>query len=257
MADHHHTAKQGFKNHREDYKEPENFHVDHHIDDINGLNSIQAKYDLIILDRDCTIQKYHGNKRVAEFERTLKNIAYKSEIASNSSFEELLNIRDVFNDIIPVSSLVKFKSSDDPHLLRFNNGHLSVYQFIYGFDSHNGSGINRRIIDKTSEYAQGDVLLDEVVERIKKPSPIIIHSIISYNTEFARVSGLPKVLMVGDRYLTDMVAGNLAGIDTCLVKPYKPMSDKMDLILFRYFYDLPKGRKMEKRYEKMLKKDSI
>ena len=47
--------------------------------------------------------------------------------------------------------------------------------------------------------------------------------------------------MVGDRYLTDIVAGNLAGTDTALVQPYEPMSDKFGLVLTRYLLDVPIG----------------
>ena len=52
--------------------------------------------------------------------------------------------------------------------------------------------------------------------------------------------------MVGDWYLTDIVAGNLAGIETARVRPYKPLTDKLDLIATRYLLDSPLGNVMSR-----------
>ena len=42
-----------------------------------------------------------------------------------------------------------------------------------------------------------------------------------------------KILMVGDAYLTDIVGGNLAGVDTALVNPYHFFSQPLDLLIAR------------------------
>lgn len=68
----------------------------------------------------------------------------------------------------------------------------------------------------------------------RKPNPKIIDAVIAANQRFGNLSYYnPKVLMVGDRYFTDIMCGNLAGVDTARVKPYKPLSDKPDLIAMR------------------------
>lgn len=83
-------------------------------------------YDLFILDRDCTIQEYHGKKRVPEFEETLKLIGPKAELVSNSSYDELLKIRDLYGDLMTVSKLVKLNGREDKYLLRFVKGKLET-----------------------------------------------------------------------------------------------------------------------------------
>lgn len=57
--------------------------------------------------------------------------------------------------------------------------------------------------------------------------------------------------MIGDRYLTDIVAGNLARpafatVDTAKVRPHRPFTDKPDLIITRYLLDAPIGAVMSR-----------
>lgn len=234
MQDHHQTAKQAVKDNLKDYFKSTSYHVNHRLGDVNDL--LFLNYDLFILDRDCTLQGYHAKKRVPEFEDTLKIIGSKSELVSNSSYNELLKIRDIYGDIMPVSKLVKFTGEQYPYLLRFTDGKLTVLRMssLGGYS------------DVTSLMAQGDKLLIEPSYNFKKPNPEIIRAVIEANTFEKRVSKNPKVLMVGDRYLTDIVAGNLAGVDTARVKPYKPFSDKPDLIAVRYLIDSPIGNIMSR-----------
>jgi predicted HAD superfamily phosphohydrolase YqeG len=61
----------------------------------------------------------------------------------------------------------------------------------------------------------------------------------------------PRVLMVGDRYLTDIVAGNLAGIETARVIPYKPFSEDSELfedigLKFSTYFDSAIGAVMSR-----------
>ena len=47
---------------------------------------------------------------------TLKEIAHKSELVSNSSYDEVRRIRDIFGELIPISKLVKLNKNDSPYL---------------------------------------------------------------------------------------------------------------------------------------------
>lgn len=228
MQDHYQTARQALKENFANYFRPSLYHLNHRLDDVCGLSGLD--YDLFILDRDCTLHGYHATKRVPEFEETLKEIGSKSELVSNSSYNELLKIRDVFGDVMPISKLVNFNGFTQPFLLRFIDGKLSVLK-IYD------SGVS----DVTSIMSQGDTLFGSIVYNFKKPNPKIIDAVITANKAAKRIPDQPRVLMVGDRYLTDIVAGNLAGVDTARVKPYKPLTDKPDLIAVRYVLDSPLG----------------
>ncbi len=230
MKDHHATALQGAKGHLGDYLTPINYDTLYRLGTINDLWVIRNNYDLHILDADCTLQECHGNRRVQDFERVLNAIARRSEIASNSSFDRMRELRDVFGDIMPISKLVHLKHSHRPILLRFEKGLLHAYDII-------GS----KAFDVTGIVTAGDTLVCPITHHYKKPDPEIIHSIITVNKELGRIPEKPSVVMVGDRYLTDIVAGNLAGVDTALVKPFMPLSDSWDLILMRYLVDKPFG----------------
>jgi len=221
MSDHHQTAKQALKENFGSYFKRDSYKVTHRLKDVNGLAGLD--YDLFILDRDCTIQEYHGKKRVPEFEETLKLIGPKAELVSNSSYNELLRIRDLYGDLMPVSKLVKFTEHQDPYLLRFIDGKLNILSMSWlgGYS------------DVTPLFSQDDTLFLDPSYNFKKPNPEIINEVVAANIFEKRIPENPKVLMVGDRYLTDIVCGNLAGVDTARVKPYKPLSDKPDLIAMR------------------------
>ena len=234
MHDHHQTARQALTENFRNYLKPSMYCVTHRLDDVRGLRSLD--YDLFILERDCTLHGYHGKKRVPEFEETLKMISSRSELVSNSSYDELLRIRDVFGDIMPVSKLVNFEGYDCPFLLRFVCGRLSVLEVIS----------DTTIRDATHRMSQGDKLFGSITYNFKKPNPKIIEAVITANIALDRIPEQPKVLMVGDRYLTDIVAGNLARVDTARVRPYKPLTDKSDLILVRYALDSPVGNLMSR-----------
>ncbi|MGV8151143.1 MAG: HAD hydrolase-like protein [Candidatus Woesearchaeota archaeon] len=221
MSDHHKTAKQAIKENFGSYLNKSSYKVTHRLKDVTGL--VGLDYDLFILDRDCTLQEYHGKKRVPEFEETLKLIGPKAELVSNSPYEELLRIRDLYGDLMNISKLVKFYSSEKIHLLRFEKGKLKIYV---------STSIGE--IDNTENMSIGDTLFETISYNYKKPNPEIIKKVIEINQSIERIPhNNPKVLMVGDRYLTDIVCGNLAGVDTARVKPYKPLSDKPDLIAMR------------------------
>ncbi len=197
MSDHHQTAKQALKDNFRDYFKPSSYHVNFRLHDIRDLQNFSL-FDLYILDRDCTLQGYHAKTRVPEFEKTLKAIGQKSELVSNSSYDEFLRIRDIFGDIMPVSKLVKLYGTGSPYLLRFTDGKLSIFL------------IDRPVItDGTSILLQGDKLLGKIEYNYKKPNPKIIEAVININKVKERVPKNPRILMVGDRYLTDIVAGNL------------------------------------------------
>ena len=240
MQDHHQTAKQALKENLINYFKPTSFRVNHRLRDINDLRNLD--YDLFILDRDCTLQGYHEKKRVSEFEETLKQIGSKSELVSNSSFNEFLKIRDIFGDVMPISKLIKFNGID--YLIRFDNNKISILRYVRDLN-----GVTFK--DETNKFMCGDKLLHPISYNYKKPNPLTVESAVHINIHNGRIPINSKALMVGDRYLTDIVAGNLAQpvfakVDTARVIPYKPLTDKLDLILIRYLLDSPFGTIMSR-----------
>ena len=234
MQDHHQTAVQSMR-YLGDYLRPSSYRVTHRLKDVRDLRKLVEQYDLFILDRDCSLQEYHGSQRVPEFENVLRYIAPASELVSNSSFKEFLKIGELYGNLFPVSKLVRFAGEgSSPFLLRFANGELSV--IVY--DLHEGL-----LADVTSRFkGPNNTLLDEISYNYRKPNPLIINAVVDFNAAERRIPAKKlKVLMVGDRFLTDIVAGNLAGVDTARVKPYRPFSDKPDLLALRYLVDSPLG----------------
>jgi hypothetical protein len=228
MQSHHRTALQALKRFSL-YLTLRNYQVTHRLADVNALPRLD--YDLFILDRDCTLHGYHAKERAQEIEDTLRRIGHRSEIASNSSFDETRRIRDIFGALMPVSKLVRF-GDGLPQLLRFESGLLHTYGYL-----------ERSMLteETTGKYSNGDALLDKITYDYRKPDPRILEAIIAVNKNIGRVPEHPRVLMVGDSYLTDIVAGNAAGADTALVEPYKPFSAPLELVLIRYLLDKPLG----------------
>jgi hypothetical protein len=234
MQSHHGTFIQALKNQFSSYLKPSSYHVDHRLRDVNGLEGLD--YDLFILDRDCTLHGYHAHQRLQALEDTLHHIGPCAEIASNSSYEEVQRIRDVFGDIMPVSKLVKFDGGL-PQLLRFDHVVLQIFAYDY---------VNHALWETTSHLCQGDRLLEPIIFEYKKPDPLILESVIDVNMHLKRIPAQPRVLMVGDSYLTYIVAGNLAGVDTAKVAPLRPITAPFELIAFRYLVDIPLGSVMSR-----------
>ena len=218
-----HTAGRALRNRKKFYGKKENFKVTHWFDDINDITKVEKQYQLILLDRDCTLQKDHAYERASKFEKTLQQISKKSEIVSNSSFKVFLRIGLVYGDLFPANKLVRLKGEKRLTLLRVQNDNLAAYHYD----------------PKTNKTTQ--VLLENpnleplIAEEFKKPEPIILKAILALHKN-------PKTLVVGDYYHTDIVCGNLAGTDTAYVTPYKPLSQNIPLILFRYLFDTPLGK---------------
>ncbi len=233
MADYLNTLKEALNGGLAAYLRPSSFKVDHVLDDVNDLGMVQRifKYDLFLLDRDGTLHAYHSRERVPAFEATLKVIAPRSEIISNSSYDELRRIRDVFPDI-PTNKLVTFEGAADAmHLLRFEGGDLHVLRY---------DPATHALTDETSSFKGPDESLTaRIVRNIKKPNPLVIHAVRDFNITTGRCPAEPKIVMVGDRHLTDIVAGNRAGVATAYMTPYKPFSDPLGLMFSRYFLDVP------------------
>lgn len=217
--------------------------VDYFLENVNGLSELVDTFELFILDRDCTLQKYHGKKRVPEFEETLKIIGPKSELVSDSSIDEFIRIGELYSDIMAVDKLVNIDEVKLPVLLRIKKGEMRAY-------TYNHNNVLRTIEDVTKQISSHSGKYPNITFQYAKPNPLIIQSIISINEKEEGKKILPmSVLMVGDRYLTDIVCGNLAQTNTALVKPYKPLSDPIDLILVRC-YDHMYGEKQRKLNEK-------
>lgn len=243
MADHNETVIQAIKGHLLDYMKPSSYKVDYRIGTVCELSFLEHNYDLIILDRDCTLHGYHAKERVRDFDYVLQKIKKKSEIVSNSSYDEMKRIRDVFGFMLPVSKLVRFTGIASPCLLRFTGGELN----IASYDTETGN-----FTDITNNLSDGDRLLEKIAFNYKKPNPIIVKAVIDYNKFIGSVpKEKARVLMVGDRYLTDIVCANLAGIDTAIVDPVEPHTEKLSLMLGRWLVDVPVGGLMS-RINKLL-----
>ncbi|MBW2987510.1 HAD hydrolase-like protein [Candidatus Woesearchaeota archaeon] len=238
MGDHAETVGQAVRKHFFDYFKPSSYKVDYRLKTVAQLSHIENDFDLIFLDRDCTLHGYHAKQRIPDFEPALQQIKKKSEIVSNSSFDEMLCIVDVFGDLFPVNKLVQFASIASPCLLRFADGNLGVYSY----NTETGE-----FTDLTKNFSQGDRLLEKIIYDFRKPDPTAVQAAIDYN-KFT--GAIPKekerILMVGDRYLTDVVCGNLAGISTALVEPVDHASEKVSLILGRWLVDVPVGGLMSR-----------
>jgi hypothetical protein len=239
MADHHHTIFQAIRKHLWDYCKPSSYKVNYRFATVNQLSHIENEYDLILLDRDCTLHGYHAKERVLDFDFVLQKIKGKSEIVSNSSFDEMKRIRDVFGFMIPVNKLVRLSGVPHPCLLRFENGDLK----IASYDEEE----KRFTADLTGKLNNGDKLLEDITYNFKKPDPMIVKAVIGYNRLIGAIpKEEPRVLMVGDRYLTDIVCGNLAGVQTAIVDPVEPHTEKLGLIAGRYLVDMPVGGLMSR-----------
>jgi predicted HAD superfamily phosphohydrolase YqeG len=231
MADHHETAKQALKRNIKDYLRPSSYNLTTRLESVNDLTKLD--YDLFILDRDCTLTGYHSKERAKEFEHTLQAIGPRAELVSNSSYDEFRRIGEIFSDVMPVSKLVNLRGQEGNHLLRIENGVFSVFQLDQG-----------EVSEVTDQLYVNDRFIGEIAYNFKKPDPRIIRAVVNTNVASLRVPENPRVLMVGDRYLTDIVCGNLAGVDTARVTPYKPFTDALDLIAIRYLLDSPIGNVM-------------
>ena len=232
MANYHETFLQGLR-FFPDYCNPRAFAVTHRLTSVNDLRQIADQYDLLILDRDCTLHGYHENERDAEFEDTLQAIKDKAEIASNSSYGQFVKIGDIFSDLFPVSKLVRLRGDDKPYLVRIVQSEVR----LFGYDEGAISEV---------QLEDPDILHNMIGYNYKKPNPLILHAIIAANIQQGRIPQDPRVLMVGDAYMTDIVAGNLAVLNTARVKPFKPRTQKLDLLAFRTIVDGPLGALMSR-----------
>jgi len=199
---------------------PSSYNVTHRLNDVNDLESIADNYDLISLDRDLTLHGYHDKSREKKFEKTLEKISSKAEIISNSSFSEVFRINDIFGDIISVNKLVKLDNVDNSsYLIRFNKGEMKVLEYFPESEvvkdvTPQYSGLNPEELEKVFSYDY------------KKPDPLTVTSVIAAAKAEGKIpKENPRVLMVGDRYFTDIIAGNRAGVDTAKVWPYKWTSE--------------------------------
>lgn len=214
---------------------PRTFRVTHRLNTINDLTTIADDYDLILLDRDCTLHSYHAQHREPRFEKTLKLIGHKFELASNATPSSFFNASRIFSDLFPVSNLVVFKKTPTlAHLLRMTNQTLNVWEI-------NPDTMAVRDVTTTHLDTSG-TLSATIIKTIKKPNPLFPQAIVAVNRHLGRIpADNPRILFCGDRYLTDIAVGNLAGFDTALVRPVAPLSHPLILILIRYLIDKPVG----------------
>jgi hypothetical protein len=238
VADHHRTARQSLKFIGK-YLSPSSYKVDVALHDVNELPAVADSYDLIVLDRDCTLQRYHGEAREPEFEEVLSALGHKAEILSNSSYREFRKIGDMYSDILPVSKLVHLRDETRPRLLRVDKGVLRAHIYTGGYVQP-----CEHPLDFTGIVVRDNDLAVPIVHDYKKPDPVTLRAVIEENLYNGRIFHDPRILMTGDRYLTDIVCGNLAGVETALVLPYRPFTDPRDLIATRYLLDQPVGTMM-------------
>ncbi|MBW3014133.1 HAD hydrolase-like protein [Candidatus Woesearchaeota archaeon] len=237
MNEHWQGGVQALKEHLLDYLNPENYKLTYRMRSVNNVLDVEGEYDLILLDRDCTLHGYRARKRDPRFERTLHSIKHKAEIVSNTSYEGFVGMRDVFGDLLPMSKLVRVGGLPRPCLLRYSEGQMKV--LFYDAEQ-------KQFEDLTAKLCDGDVLLEKINHHYKKPDPILFQTVVEKNKCDGRVPENPKVLMVGDRWLTDIVGANLAGLDTALVTPVSVFGEKVSLLAGRLLMDVPIGMFMNR-----------
>ena len=131
-----------------EYAHPSSYRVTHRLETVNELLNFQEAYNLFLLDRDCTLQGYHQCDRVPEFEDTLRGIATKAEIVSNSSFDEFQRIGDIFGDVLPVSKVVQLAATNpiNVYVLRLAQNGLSVLSY---------NPLKREVTDESMFHKKG------------------------------------------------------------------------------------------------------
>ena len=78
--------------------------------------------------------------------------------------------------------------------------------------------------------------MGKIIQNLKKPNPLVLEAVIAVNQHLEHIPPRnQRVLMVGDAYWTDIVGGNLAGVDTALVNPYQFLSQPPDVVMMRSF----------------------
>ncbi len=240
MADYIQTFKQALKGNLVDLLKPSSYRVTHRLNSVNELPELMGDYDIFFLDRDCTLQDYHGDSIPEEFREAVETVAPMSEIISNSSFNEFMRLGGIFSNIMPVNKLVLLKSNIEgmPNLLRMEDNVLKL--FCYNLSD--GTFTDESRAYGNLEHAIGN----HIIYNFKKPDPLVIFALLDYHSSLRGDAGEPRALMLGDRYMTDIACGNLAGIDTAKVKPYMPGSDPMGLKIGRYLLDAPVGAVMSR-----------
>lgn len=224
------------------------YHVDYRLRDLNGLGLIADDFDLIGLDRDGTTSVFHGSKPDDTIRDTLLAIAPKAEMISNSSFDGLKKIRDIYGLLMPVSKMVGFGILKEPHLLRFDRGGgLRVLKYLPT------QGI---FYDCTAQLVTGDRLLEKITSQYQKPNPLVLLAVVALAKQEKRIlQESPRVLYVGDKYSTDVRCANQAGAKAALVPTMGQFSDlqewRIDYVAARLFFDLPFGGFMSWLADKM------
>lgn len=252
---------------------PLNFRVQHRTKSVNDLVNIEKDYDIIFLDRDITLAKYHG-PREPEFDSTLERIANKSELVSNSSFMEFLKIGSFYSKDFPVSKVVKFKGMGDKktvYALRIKDNKLSVFRYdptekpgikaslnkMFGeIVDYNAvpcvENVTKQFVHKDNNILDSDgnlrkdLLKYKISKKINKINPLVFTTVKDVGIFEGRYGRDPKTLAIGDLYTTDVMGANRAGIHAAINKPFHPLSDKWYLIPSRYILNNVYGELMSR-----------
>ena len=211
-------------------------------------------YDVVILDREFTIQSGAENLRDDKFTFLIEGLhgRQKGDIVSVCTPEDFITIGKQYSNIpphgvfLPVNKLVTFKGSQDQYLLRYGQDGLRIFRYDPCKD------VSRRFTDETARFWVSGTdtpvtLAEKVDKQFEKPEPIVFKAVMDYNVYSKRAKKKPKVLVVGDMYGADIVAANLlrqaddldAEISTCLVKSYGLSQDilKHKMLVFTRTFD--------------------
>lgn len=151
---------------------------------------------------------------------------------------KLMGITHILSDLD--NTLIPWNSSEPSEELKKWVAELKKYHIELIVVSNNNY---TRIHDAVS-------MLDvKIVARAKKPMPFAIK-------KFVNLSSISKerVLFLGDQLLTDVIAGNLAGVKTILVKPL--VDTDLKKTRFNRFFERP-ILKLINRIYKQTWKDNI
>lgn len=218
---------------------------------VGSVNEITPEFlkekgiEAIIWDVDGTLMGYHG----LEVDHTIKEAygalsGFEQVILSNSGERRFLELGGIFPEI-PVLRLYEKKS--DPNIVAERKLLGGQGFFVVDYGEGRGS-LNEN--GNIGAYVNGQNIINGY-RALKKPNP----KLIEYAMKVMGIDDPAKVAMIGDKAMTDIVGGNMAGVYT--IQIYPPLRAGMDTKLIRWFQRPFEERKILKYLDKANRTDDI
>ncbi|MFH1505861.1 MAG: hypothetical protein ABIE94_02635, partial [archaeon] len=189
------------------YADPSNYHVGQRLSSVEGLHNLPA--DLFILDYDHTLSPTTHGLVYPPMVDTLQELGPRAQIDSTYSIDEMKMVRDHMVQAgvqcVPLNKLVRFEGLRGPHLIRFVEGELQVWQYYEE---------QRELFDLTKVMCSGDKLDPTIEYDYVKPNPLIVRALFDLYKHQTKSSGgrvpkRPRIDVVGNSYVLDVVSANL------------------------------------------------